>query len=126
MRKPRYVPDDPNGIVLQEWPPVTLQYGRNYGVPAVTTAWGARAILGDHGLDIVPDRVDAQGPRKKELLAYLNDDFGDLRERVDEMRFDPASDELKTVFEDDLAIVVASTNASFGYLYLRAWFKADE
>ncbi len=105
---------------------VQLEYGRNYGVPAVTTAWGARAILGSHGLDIVPDRVDAQGPRKKELLAYLNDDFGDLRERVDEMSFDPGDDELHTVFLDATAIVVASTNASYGYLYLRAWFKADE
>lgn len=129
MKSPMYVPDDPEGIVLREWPAVELEYGRNYGVPAVTTAWGARAILGDHGLDFVPDRVDARGPRKHELLGYLSareHGFSDLSEAVDEMRFDPASDELKTVFEDEDAIVVASTNASYGYLYLRAWFKADE
>jgi hypothetical protein len=42
------------------------------------------------------------------------------------MSFDPGDDELHTVFEDDDAIVVASTNASYGYLYLRAWFKVDE
>ena len=126
MEPPRYVPDDPNGIVLQE-PAVELQYGRNYGVPAVTTAWGARAILGDQGLDILPDRVDAEGPRKKELLDYLKGlPDHDLFTRVDEMSFDPGDDELHTVVEDDNVIVVASTNASHGYLYLRAWFKADE
>ena len=108
---------------------VQLEYGRNYGVPAVTTAWGARGILNDYGLDIVPNRVDRQGPRAEELVTYLGSPkhgFNDLRKRVDEMSFDPGSEELLTMFEDDNAIVVASTNASFGYLYLRAWFKADE
>jgi hypothetical protein len=105
---------------------VTLEYGRNYGVPAVTTAWGARGILGSAGLDIVPDRVDAQGWRKDELMTYLFANFPDLVERVGEMEWDPGSDELHTVFEDETAILVASTNASYGYLYLRAWFKADE
>ena len=105
---------------------VTLDYGRNYGVPAVTTAWGARGILNDYGLDIVPDRVDAAGPRKAELQKYLGETFGDFTEQVLAMNFDPSSDELQTVFEDEATILVASTNASFGYLYLRAWFKADE
>ena len=105
---------------------VTLQYGRNYGVPAVTTAWGARGILTDGMLDLVGDRMGGEGPRKAELIVYLRATFPDLEGRVQGMEWDPASDELKTVFEDETAIVVASTNASFGYLYLRAWFKADE
>ena len=105
---------------------VTLDYGRNYGVPAVTTAWGARAILTDGVLDLVGDRMGGEGPRKRELLTYLEVNFPNLDQRVLEITFDPASDELQTLFEDDKAIVVASTNASFGYLYLRAWFKADE
>lgn len=106
--------------------PVGLLYGRTYGVPEATTAWGARAILTRDYLDIVPNRVDAAGPRKAELLDYLRDEFSDLAGRVLEMAWDPSSDELATVFDDETAIVVASTNASGGYLYLRAWFKADE
>ncbi len=105
---------------------ITLDYGRNYGVPAVTTAWGARAILNDQWLDLVGDRMHAAGPLKDDLLAYLKETFPDLDRKVVSMRFDPTSDELRTVFEDETAIVVASTNASYGYLYLRAWFKADE
>ncbi len=111
---------------LQNWGPVTLQYGRNYGVPPVSTAWGARAILTDGKLDLVGDRMGGAGPLKKQLMEYLTATFPDLDKRVEEMTWDPASDELQTVFENDDAIVVASTNASFGYLYLRAWFKADE
>jgi len=123
---PMYVPDDPEGIVLQEWPAVEVPYGRNYGVPPVTTAWGARGILTDGVLDLLGDRMGGEGPLKWDLIGYLRDNFPDLDKRVQEMTWDPASDELQTVFEDVTAIVVASTNASFGYLYLRAWFKADE
>jgi hypothetical protein len=126
MRPPKYVPDDPNGIVLQNWGPVTLQYGRNYGVPPVSTAWGARAILTDGMLDLVSDRQGGEGPRKEGLMTYLRLHYPELHVRVAEMSFDPRWDELQTVFENEDAIVVASTNASFGYLYLRAWFKVDE
>ncbi len=105
---------------------VQLEYGRNYGVPDVTTAWGARAILTDGMLDLVSDRQGGEGPRKIELMTYLRLHYPDLHVRVAEMSWDPGDNELHTVFEDDTAIVVASTNASYGYLYLRAWFKADE
>ena len=106
--------------------PVQPPFGRNYGVPDVTTAWGARGILTDGMLDLVGDRMGAEGPRKPELLTYLKAQFPDLDKRVREMEWDSGSEDLQTVFEDETAIVVASTNASYGYLYLRAWFKADE
>ena len=105
---------------------VTLEYGRNYGVPPVTTAWGARGILTDGMLDLLSDRMGGEGPRKQELFTYLQDHFPRLAPKVRDMTWDPASDELQTIFRDNTAIVVGSTNASYGYLYLRAWFKADE
>jgi len=110
-----------------------LQYGRNYGVPDVTTAWGARAILHQQGgVDIVHDRQGGDGPRKAELMAYLNEKFpwGKLQTRVDELLYKgalkPDSDELVVLFADDQVKLVGSPNASYGYLYMRAWFKEDE
>lgn len=105
------------------------------GIPeSVTTAWGARAILHNgFGIDIPADRQNADGPRKADLLHYLNDNFnrGQMNDKVKElvcpdypgMKHEPP---IVTLYEDDTVVVKACTQRSFGHLYLAAWFKDEE
>lgn len=104
---------------------VALTWGRNFDVPPVSSAWGARAIFRDGRIiDIVGDRQDAAGPRKHEIVEYLNTKVPPIRELQGWLN--PAGDDEVVVYEDDDFIVVGSPQSSYGYFYLRAWFKADE
>lgn len=111
---------------------VQLSFGYNGGIgDGVDTAWGCRAIL-DRGLDIPYDRQCAEGPRKDELLEYLNIHFnmGQLRDKVhqsvpvDYPGMKNGYDEY-VLYEDRNIIVKANTQRSFGYVYICAYFKGD-
>lgn len=105
---------------------VQVPYGRNYGVPEVSSAWGARAILRNgagNPIDIVGDRQGAAGPRSSEIVEYLNTHVG----RLDyDGWIDPSSEGQVTLYSDEEFVVVGSPQGSYGYLYIRAWFRDDE
>ena len=111
-----------------------LMYGYKPGLPdGIEVAWGARAIMMAGGaLDFLPDRQDAIGPddERRAFLDYLVSEVGDKPwERVKALHAEGAirhdrADE-HTLYEDDTVIVKANTNASYGYLYVVAYRKAD-
>ncbi len=112
---------------------VELSFGYNKGVPDSTdTAWGCRAIFDRGYVDIPGDRQEAVGPRTKELMNYLNDNFnlGALRDQVrEQVHADypgmPQGYDEYVLFEDKNVIVKCNTQRSFGYLYICAYFKGD-
>jgi hypothetical protein len=97
-------------------------------------AWGARTILDGRNytpphVDLVWDRQDCVGEQadKDRLLAHLNEhlQFGkDFDWLVYEkgVRGGP-QDERHVLLDDDVVLVVASTQASYGYLYITAVLK---
>lgn len=104
-----------------------LDFGYNRGLPdSVTTAWGARVIAYATAFDLVPDRQQVDGPRKDELLAYLNTHtpFSVLSQQADKV--DGSSDDEIVFFEDDVVIVKGSAQRSSGYCYIAAWFKDED
>lgn len=112
---------------------VKLQFGYNKGIlPGVTTAWGARAIHDNYGVDIPPDRQCVEGPRATELCDALNTKFnrGKMNEKVKELvprdyPGMPQGNYEYVLYEDDDLLVVANTQRSFGYLYIVAFFKDE-
>lgn len=125
--KPVFV-NQPFELPMAEWPDTRphLQY-RCYhldetGYPA---AWGARTIL-DHGrVDIVPDRVDTFGSDedKNRLFEYLGEHLPRevLNDKAGYLR--GGDDEAHVLLDDDVVKVVASPQASYGYLYITAVLK---
>lgn len=112
---------------------VELSFGYNRGIPdGIDTAWGCRAILENGYVDIPPDRQCAEGPRKEELMDFLNTHFnmGQLRDQVREQVSPdypgmPDNYDEYVLFEDKNVIVKANTQRSFGYLYVCAYFTGD-
>ena len=114
---------------------MNLAYGRNRGVPDdVTTAWGARLIA---PADLVHDRQDlvaASSETKAELIAWLNgtpSGTGAIDKALKWLRTNyawemPEDDEQVVLYEDDLGIIVGSTQASHGYVYAAGWLKVDK
>lgn len=103
-----------------------VEFGYNRGLPeSVTTAWGARVIAYGDSFDLVPDRQVVSGPRKDELLEYLNKEvpFAVLSRQADKVRGD--SDDKIVFFEDAVVIVKGSAQRSFGYCYIVAYFKDE-
>lgn len=105
-----------------------LAFGYNNGIPeGIETAWGCRAILQvGYPLDIPPDRMDAYGPDKEELMKYLNDNFP-LKEMRDAGKVIPSDHSGKEaqeyeLFNDGHVIVKANTQQSYGYVYICAYF----
>lgn len=103
---------------------MNLQFGYNQAIPdTVTTAWGARWIYPD---DIVWDRQDLQGPEKEKLKAWLNGGaIAKAREVARTERYFMASSSMGRIilYQDKIGIIVASPQASYGYLYVAAWLK---
>lgn len=110
-----------------------LAYGRKTAVPDdAKAAWGARLIAPN---DLVSSRQDLAARTdgdKAALVAWLNGSgYGDgairkakdwLAENYDyELRQD--FDQVLPLYEDETGIIVGSTNASYGYVYVAAWLK---
>jgi hypothetical protein len=76
---------------------------------------------------------DAIGPdhRHRELLDHLAARVGDTphqkaRELLERGELSRSDDARVTLYEDEVVTVVANPRRSYGYLYIGAWFKADE
>jgi hypothetical protein len=101
-----------------------LAFGLSHAVPEeVTTAWGARLIEPN---DLLHDRQDLQSDNdeaKAKLIAWLNGGgIAGARTALRDLRL-PQSRDVATVYEDDQGVIVASTNASHGYVYVAGWLK---
>jgi len=108
-----------------------------YRVPEGTkTFWGCRAILDGRNfkhryVDFVYDRQSLMGESKKdrdELIYWL--ESGVLKQAIskaDELfkNFEIMTDMNKefTLYEDEKGIVISNPGASYGYLYVSAYFK---
>lgn len=102
-----------------------IDFGYTRGLPDTAhTAWGARAIVYPDSIDIVPDRQNADGPRKERLLTALNDHVprSVLNKFAPQVR---NTDGEMIVFEDDEIIVKGNAQRSGGYLYMIAYFKDE-
>jgi hypothetical protein len=111
---------------------MNLQFGLNSALPkCLTAAWGARLIFPD---DLVWDRQSFPGRDTllgEKLHHWLNAE-GALRTALKSARrmsahFQLSPDDHKqvTLFEDEIGIIVANPQSSFGYLYVAAWIKED-
>lgn len=104
-----------------------LGYGLRDAPTDAPAAWGARLIFPN---DLVWDRTDMYGEQedKNRLLDWLNthaprigsDDFLNLVYR----NTSASGEHVFTIAEDDTAIMQASAQGSYGYLYVAAWLKA--
>tara|TARA_R100001082_G_scaffold87773_1_gene54202 strand:+ start:173 stop:526 length:354 start_codon:yes stop_codon:yes gene_type:complete len=108
---------------------ISLAWGYNSDLTDAVAAWGARAILKDGYIDLLPDRQDSQGLKDHpELLAWLNDTaLPELRKDVlDEWEWsqDGCETTLFEVLSDHGEVPMrleACCNQSGGYLYVTAW-----
>ncbi len=98
-----------------------------------TAVWGARAIFNRGGLiDIVPDRqgIDRGAPpERKRLIAALRAADKAIRAKARALSqtgdLEPDTRNRVVLYEDAGLIVIANTNASYGYLYMGAWLKPE-
>lgn len=110
---------------------VQLTFGYTKGLPEGTdTAYGARAIYDGNWVDFLPDRQCAEGPRKYDLLDYLNKNVnqGVLKDKIKQLVCPDYPGMKKPtpeviLHDDDTVVVKANTQASFGYVYICAYFK---
>jgi hypothetical protein len=91
----------------------------------VTCAWGARWIW---PADLVWDRTDIFGSEaeRDDLVAWLNGGAlpaarAEARRQADRFELKSDAQHTVTLFEDERGIVLASPQASYGYLYVAAW-----
>lgn len=108
---------------------LTLPFGCTRGLPeTVRVAWGARMIFPD---DLLASRQgcaggDDGGPERTALLDWLSKTAGGearlkARELAAGYELSPASQEVVTLYEDEVGKVVGSPQGSHGYLYIAAW-----
>ena len=119
-----------------------LGWGLVHAVPAhAPVAWGARAIIGDSQpfFDLLPDRqsmVGSEGLCKalRRALNQLGPHDGYLaraQQSYDELRLKgdirPSSHGVvKLVHDEGHLCIHADARASYGYLYVAAWFDAED
>jgi hypothetical protein len=118
-----------------------LEFGLSREIPdGAYVAYGARGILQSDGVDILPDRQciatdceeGMEDEVKEELIDYLESHFDrkKLNEKVAEMVYPDYQGMgdawTYTLYYDKRMIVKASTNRSFGYLYIVAYFHTDK
>jgi len=104
-----------------------LAYGLADAVPpGATSAWGCRAIITQDGcVDLVPDRIDRQGPGT--ILDLLDAEFpparltGTLASLLRSGQMSTRTQQRFTLYESPTLTVAADTRASAGYCYLTAW-----
>lgn len=94
--------------------------------------WGARAIFTDGFVDVLHDRQNAVGekPAIDRLLSVLNGGLlADFKRHAERLRhwgeLESSSREVYVMHEGDV-ILTASTNASYGYLYIVAFLSPKE
>ena len=110
-----------------------LEFGLNPLPPGVRVAWGCRAIITQDGhFDVPPDRMGTIGPEeeRKALINHLNTQastkpWEKVKQLLRSGELSTRSDDKVTLYEDDTLVVEASPNASAGYLYVAAYYKAD-
>lgn len=89
-----------------------------------TVAWGARAIYSPPtGIDVLPDRQSllGDGEAKRALVDWINANaLKKLRRHLKREPLSPSSSETILIAEDGY-VIEASTNASYGYLYIGVW-----
>jgi hypothetical protein len=103
-----------------------LTFGYNAGLPeGVRAAWGARFIFPD---DLLHDRTGIFGDEaeRKALIEWLNGGvLTAARDAARKAGLRPDESREVVLYEDDKGKVVANPNASYGYLYVAGWLKAD-
>lgn len=106
-----------------------LAYGLSRAIPDdVETAWGARLI---GPADLLHDRQDLvakDDASKATLVEWLNG--GAIAAMCAELRHGYARlaqdwDVMPVLYEDERGIIMGSTNASGGYVYVAGWLKPD-
>lgn len=111
---------------------LTLPYGCTRGLePGVTVAWGARMIWPD---DLLHDRQGCAGgedgcDERRELLDWLGTGAGnamraEARRLAGGYELSAASEDVITLYEDEVGKVVGSPQGSHGYFYVAAWLHA--
>jgi len=91
--------------------------------PLTGPAWGARAIFSNGNIDLLYDRQTSRDAGDA-FLARVNAALPGAREKAKELRFSSLAgdvSEVVTLSEAEGLVIKASTNASFGYLYLIAF-----
>lgn len=105
-----------------------LAWGLSDSVPAeATAAWGARAILREGAVDLVPNRQDHWAQTESGKVAFFN--------WVDTKAIPWLNKEARNIRGNELQLyafdegdchIRANANASHGYLYVAAWTTAAE
>jgi hypothetical protein len=79
------------------------------------------------------DRTDTIGPdgRRRSLLDYLDNQVDNAPHKtaqrlLREGQLSWSDDTAVTLYDDDVVPIAANPRRSFGYLYVGAWFKADQ
>jgi hypothetical protein len=113
----------------------SLRFGYNAGLPTPRPAayWGARLIAPS---DLLWDRVDMIGSdeQRGKLAAWLDPGpdggaIGRMKDWLDgladagRLRGDSREEHW---LEDGRGVIVANTNASYGYVYVAAWLEGGE
>lgn len=107
-----------------------MKFGYSAGVPdEVTDGWGARLILSNGDVDMLPDRQGYFGNAEtvNVFCNHLNSVKNKWRGNVKTLYYSGEIDSSKsnhvTIYEDEKVILVGNTNGSFGYLYVAGWLK---
>jgi hypothetical protein len=117
----------------------TLQWGLRDAVPShAPVAWGARAIIGASWFDLLPDRQSIIGKAplraamRRALISiaglpgYLDKAQSSYSKLRLEGKINPNSGGAVTLVNDYYVRIEADPRASHGYLYLAAWFDAED
>lgn len=109
-----------------------LEFGLNAELPdSVTAAWGARWIfpndmLGDRqsfpGMETGAGQILQQWLNDGKALAKASKAALQLSNRYELL---PRDSETVTLYEDEVGIIKGNPLASFGYLYVVAYLKAE-
>lgn len=112
-----------------------LDWGLNAHPDDAPGCWGARAILRPHRsmspIDLVPNRQSGGGELFAVLASLLKDAGGievaqaRVKALLDNALMASSESKLFTLIDNDMMTMVADTRASYGYLYISAWLKAE-
>jgi len=95
--------------------------------------WGARAIFKGYSdyIDLLPDRQQMECPEdvddpqaRKALSAWINGKGLPALRKWSKNIAQGSCEEF--LFEDDRFAIRATPNASYGYMYIRAWLRKEE
>lgn len=96
-----------------------FQFGLTMNVPFVNY-WGARAILKNYKIDLLHDRQNFDGPSNPQFEQWLNETaLPWLRAKVQELYLEGDDPQMLTLSQFKYELQ-ATTNKSYGYLYIGA------